>query len=129
MPTPVSRATMLRTYHMTGAEPVVATSAPVVFRSGMMDAIRDAFAKANRANPSLFSFNSRGACQSCQGLGITYVDLAFLDPVKSVCGSAGGKIVFEGTPAELVKDEHGVTGKFLAERARTKPNQRTGNGR
>lgn len=33
-------------------------------------------------------------------------------------GSAGGKIVFEGTPIDLAKDEHSVTGKFLASHAR-----------
>jgi excinuclease UvrABC ATPase subunit len=73
-----------------GAISVSSRSTPATY-TGVMDAIRDAFAKANRANPSLFSFNSKGACQTCQGLGITYVDLAFLDPVKSVCETCRGK--------------------------------------
>ena len=69
---------------------VSSRSTPATY-TGMMDAIREAFAKANRANPSLFSFNSKGACPTCQGLGITYVDLAFLDPVKSECETCRGK--------------------------------------
>jgi excinuclease UvrABC ATPase subunit len=73
-----------------GAISVSSRSTPATY-TGVMDAIRDAFAKANRANPSLFSFNSKGACQTCQGLGITHVDLAFLDPVKSLCESCRGK--------------------------------------
>jgi excinuclease UvrABC ATPase subunit len=69
---------------------VSSRSTPATY-TGVMDAIREAFAKATRKSPSLFSFNSKGACQTCQGLGITYVDLAFLDPVKSTCETCNGK--------------------------------------
>ncbi len=59
--------------------------------TGIMDDIRKAFATANKVNPSLFSFNSKGACETCQGLGVIYTDLAFLDEAKVPCETCGGK--------------------------------------
>ncbi len=59
--------------------------------TGIMDEIRKAFATANKVSPSLFSFNSKGACENCQGLGVVYTDLAFLDEVKIPCEVCGGK--------------------------------------
>ena len=34
-----------------------------------MDDVRKAFAKANKVDAGLFSFNSKGACENCQGPG------------------------------------------------------------
>src|SRR5205814_7890049 len=48
-------------------------------------------AAANHADASLFSFNSKGACPNCQGLGVTYTDLGFLEGVKLPCEVCGGK--------------------------------------
>ncbi len=59
--------------------------------TGIMDDIRKAFATANKVSPSLFSFNSKGACETCQGLGVIYTNLAFLDEVKIPCETCGGK--------------------------------------
>ena len=59
--------------------------------TGIMDDVRKAFAAANKVTPSLFSFNSKGACENCQGLGVIYTDLAFLDEVKTPCEICGGK--------------------------------------
>jgi excinuclease UvrABC ATPase subunit len=59
--------------------------------TGIMDDIRKAFATDNKVSPSLFSFNSKGACENCQGLGVIYTDLAFLDEVKTPCEVCGGK--------------------------------------
>jgi excinuclease UvrABC ATPase subunit len=59
--------------------------------TGILDDVRKAFAAANKVNPSLFSFNSKGACESCQGLGVIYTDLAFLSEVKTPCEACGGK--------------------------------------
>jgi excinuclease UvrABC ATPase subunit len=59
--------------------------------TGILDDVRKAFAKANRVNPALFSFNSQGACETCQGLGVIYLDLAYLDEVKIPCETCGGK--------------------------------------
>src|SRR3954452_1650220 len=56
-----------------------------------MDDVRKAFATANKVSPSLFSFNSKGACENCQGLGVVYTDLAFLDEVELPCEVCGGK--------------------------------------
>jgi len=59
--------------------------------TGIMDDVRKAFAAANNADASLFSFNSKGACPNCQGLGVTYTDLGFLERVKLPCEVCGGK--------------------------------------
>lgn len=53
--------------------------------TGIFDVIRSLFAKANRVNASLFSFNSQGACPNCKGLGTIYTDFAFMDTVASIC--------------------------------------------
>ena len=59
--------------------------------TGIMDEVRKTFAKVNKVSPSLFSFNSKGACENCQGLGVVYTDLAYLDEVKMPCEICGGK--------------------------------------
>jgi excinuclease ABC A subunit len=59
--------------------------------TGIMDDVRKAFATANKVSASLFSFNSKGACENCQGLGVIYTDLGFLDGVKTPCEVCGGK--------------------------------------
>lgn len=59
--------------------------------TGVLDDIRKAFATTNKVSPSLFSANSAGACPNCQGLGVTYTNLAFLDEVKLPCEVCGGK--------------------------------------
>jgi len=59
--------------------------------TGIMDDVRKAFASANKVNQGLFSFNSKGACENCQGLGVVYTDLAYLDSVKLPCEVCGGR--------------------------------------
>jgi excinuclease UvrABC ATPase subunit len=59
--------------------------------TGIMDDVRKAFATANQVSPSLFSFNSKGAGENCQGLGVIYTDLAFLQGVKTPCDICDGK--------------------------------------
>ena len=59
--------------------------------TGIMDSVRKAFARANKVAPGLFSFNSKGACENCQGLGVVYTDLAYLAEVKLPCEVCGGK--------------------------------------
>jgi excinuclease UvrABC ATPase subunit len=56
-----------------------------------MDDIRKAFATANEVNAGLFSFNSKGACENCGGLGVVYTDLSFFESVKSPCEVCRGK--------------------------------------
>ena len=59
--------------------------------TGLMDDIRRLFAKANGVNAGLFSFNSKGACANCQGLGVIYTDLGFMDGFKSPCEICRGR--------------------------------------
>lgn len=59
--------------------------------TGVMDDVRKAFAKANKVDAGLFSFNSKGACETCQGAGKIYQDLAFLQEVALPCEGCHGK--------------------------------------
>ncbi len=59
--------------------------------TGILDDIRKAFAVSNKVQAALFSFNSKGACESCQGLGAIYTDLAFLNEAKTICEACGGR--------------------------------------
>jgi excinuclease UvrABC ATPase subunit len=59
--------------------------------TGILDDVRKAFASANKVQASLFSFNSKGACENCQGLGVVFTDLSFFESVKSPCEICGGK--------------------------------------
>jgi len=65
-------------------------SAPATY-TGIMDDIRQAFAKANNVSGSLFSFNSAGSCPNCNGLGVVYTDLAFMEGIVSICEICEGK--------------------------------------
>lgn len=58
---------------------------------GVFDLIRKEFAEATRADASLFSFNSKGACPKCNGQGVLSFELHFLDAVKTVCDECNGK--------------------------------------
>lgn len=57
---------------------------------GVMDKIRNVFAKTNNCKPALFSTNSEGACPSCKGKGVCVTDLAFLDAVETECEDCNG---------------------------------------
>ena len=59
--------------------------------TGVMDDIRKAFAAANKVDAGLFSFNSKGACENCNGSGVIYTDLAFLDGIKTPCEICDGR--------------------------------------
>jgi excinuclease UvrABC ATPase subunit len=59
--------------------------------TGIMDDVRKAFAAANKVSPSLFSFNSEGACENCQGLGVIYTEIPAMGEVKSPCEICEGK--------------------------------------
>ncbi len=58
---------------------------------GVFDDIRKLFGQVNKIDPSLFSFNAKGACSKCKGVGFINMDMAFLDPVKTVCDQCEGK--------------------------------------
>ena len=59
--------------------------------TGLLDPIRAAFAKANGVKPALFSANSEGACQACNGAGVIYTELGFMDTVATTCEDCEGK--------------------------------------
>ena len=59
--------------------------------TGMLDSIRSAFAKANDVKPGLFSPNSDGACSNCNGAGVIYTELGFMDTVSTPCEVCEGK--------------------------------------
>ncbi|MFD3517406.1 ATP-binding cassette domain-containing protein [Streptomyces sp. NPDC058657] len=58
---------------------------------GIMDAIRKRFADASGVPAGLFSFNSTGACPACGGRGTLTADMAFADPVTTVCETCAGR--------------------------------------
>jgi excinuclease UvrABC ATPase subunit len=53
--------------------------------TGLLDPIRAAFAKANGVKPALFSANSDGACPNCNGAGVVYTELGFMETVATTC--------------------------------------------
>jgi excinuclease UvrABC ATPase subunit len=59
--------------------------------TGLLDPIRKAFAKANAVKPALFSANSEGACPTCNGAGVIYIDLAMMAGVATTCEECEGK--------------------------------------
>jgi excinuclease UvrABC ATPase subunit len=59
--------------------------------TGLLDPIRNAFAKANGVKPALFSANSEGACPNCNGAGVIYTDLAMMAGVATTCDVCEGK--------------------------------------
>jgi excinuclease UvrABC ATPase subunit len=59
--------------------------------TGLLDPIRNAFAKANGVKPALFSANSEGACPTCNGAGVIYTDLAMMAGVATICEECEGK--------------------------------------
>ena len=65
-------------------------STPATY-TGMLDSIRTAFAKANGVKPGLFSPNSDGACPNCNGAGLIYTELGFMDTVATTCEVCEGK--------------------------------------
>ncbi len=65
-------------------------STPATY-TGAMDDLRKELADANDVDAGLFSFNSKGACEGCNGLGVIYTDLAFLDGVKTPCETCHGQ--------------------------------------
>src|SRR5205823_13102570 len=59
--------------------------------TGLLEPIRKAFAKVNGVKPALFSANSEGACPTCNGAGVVYTQLGFMDTVSTTCEDCEGK--------------------------------------
>ncbi|MEV0248628.1 excinuclease ABC subunit UvrA [Nocardia sp. NPDC050712] len=74
--------------------------------TGIAPALRRLFATRNAVRPALFSANSEGGCPTCQGLGVRYTDLAFMDGQETVCETCGGR---RFTPEALRYTVDGLT--------------------
>jgi excinuclease UvrABC ATPase subunit len=59
--------------------------------TGLLDPIRSAFAKVNGVKPALFSANSEGACPNCNGAGLVYTELGFMETIATTCEVCEGK--------------------------------------
>ena len=59
--------------------------------TGLLEPIRKAFAKATGTKPALFSPNSEGACPACNGAGVIYTELGFMDVVTTPCDECEGR--------------------------------------
>jgi len=77
--------------------------------TGLLDPIRNAFAKANGVKPALFSANSEGACPNCNGAGVIYTDLAMMAGVAITCD------VCEGRRFDASVLEHHLGGRDISE--------------
>jgi excinuclease UvrABC ATPase subunit len=55
------------------------------------DAMRKEFAGATGQSESIFSFNSKGACKECEGLGYKAMDMHFLGDVHQICEECKGQ--------------------------------------
>ncbi|MEO6719296.1 MAG: excinuclease ABC subunit UvrA [Ferruginibacter sp.] len=65
-------------------------SSPATY-TNIFDPIRALFAKENKVSASLFSSNAEGACPECKGIGTITLELAFMDPITTVCELCNGK--------------------------------------
>ncbi|MDA5327002.1 excinuclease ABC subunit UvrA [Enterococcus lactis] len=65
-------------------------SNPATF-SGIMNNIRKAFGKENQVDAGYFSYNSKGACPECKGMGVIELNLSFMDKSEVVCSNCHGK--------------------------------------
>ncbi len=83
-------------------------SSPATY-TGILDAVRAAFAKANGVKPALFSANSEGACPACKGLGVIVTQLGFQSTVETVCELCAGT----GFSDDVL--EYTLDGKNIAE--------------
>ena len=59
--------------------------------TGLLEPIRKEFAKVNGVKPALFSANSEGACPVCNGAGVVFTELGFLETFESPCEECEGR--------------------------------------
>ncbi|RAY12589.1 excinuclease ABC subunit UvrA [Actinomadura craniellae] len=65
-------------------------STPATY-TNVWDMVRRLLAQEHGVDAGLFSFNSKGGCPECQGRGTITMDLAFMDPVTTVCEVCEGR--------------------------------------
>lgn len=73
---------------------------------GIFDLIRKEFARGAQVDPALFSFNSKGACPKCKGLGVISYEMHFMDDVKVTCEECQGKRYTEEVLALKYKEKN-----------------------
>ena len=83
-------------------------SNPATYTGLLFDPIRTAFAKANGVKPALFSANSEGACPNCNGNGVIYTELGFMETVELLCEECEGKR-FEASVLEYRLDGRDIS--------------------
>lgn len=59
--------------------------------TGMLDHVRKYFAQRTGRPVAYFSPNSDGGCRACDGLGVTFVDVGFTEPITTVCETCQGR--------------------------------------
>lgn len=59
--------------------------------TGLLEPIRKAYAKANGVKPALFSSNSEGGCEGCNGAGVIFTELGPMATVESPCEECEGR--------------------------------------
>ncbi|MFI6297377.1 ATP-binding cassette domain-containing protein [Nonomuraea sp. NPDC050790] len=83
-------------------------SSPATF-TGLLDSIRQIYARATGRPPGLFTPNSTGGCSDCEGTGLIYTDLAFMEGVTTRCETCRGR---RFTPEA---QRHTVGGRSIAD--------------
>ncbi|MGE5396488.1 MAG: ATP-binding cassette domain-containing protein [Chitinophagales bacterium] len=73
---------------------------------GFFDLMRKEIAQATNSDPSLFSFNSKGACPKCKGMGYLAVEMSFMDDVKMTCDECKGQRYNDEVLAIRYKDKN-----------------------
>lgn len=66
------------------------TTSTVATYTGVMERIRDLFARSNGVSRSWFTNASKGACSVCKGRGVIVTELAFLDSTEITCEACNG---------------------------------------
>ncbi|MDJ1136190.1 excinuclease ABC subunit UvrA [Streptomyces iconiensis] len=65
-------------------------STPATY-TDIWDMVRRMYARQHGVDAGLFSFNSKGACPACQGRGSVTMDMAYMEPVTTVCEACEGR--------------------------------------
>jgi excinuclease UvrABC ATPase subunit len=83
-------------------------SCPATY-TGLMGPLRRAFAESSGLDQAQFSFNSDGACPTCDGRGMMETELSFMDPVIARCPDC------DGTRYRPEVLEHELDGRSIAD--------------
>lgn len=77
-------------------------SNPATF-TGLLSPIRNVFVKATGQPVGLFTPNSTGGCRNCDGNGVIYTDLAFMDGVLTRCEVCAGRRFTQEAQSHMVQ--------------------------